>query len=137
MAEVFKRAALLELIRAPHHELGHQQLEHLVTDGQWVGAPKTGPVRTDDVADAMINATSALLGDNHAELFDRLSALRVRGSQPGGILVTTVPGQARPAATSTSSSSSASSAAPAGRGASNKAWADPPAITAAEDDFQR
>jgi hypothetical protein len=85
VAEVFKAAANMGLIHAPDHRLARLELEYLQRDGHKVSAPDKGPVRTDDLADAMMQVAYVLLQQQAPDLFARLSGLAVRGSQPGGL----------------------------------------------------
>lgn len=82
-AEIFKSAVNLDLIRAPLHELAAQELEHLQIVGQRVIHPTTGPVRSKDLADAMMGVTFSLLEERYEALFSHLATLRLGASQPG------------------------------------------------------
>jgi len=84
-AEIFKRASMLGLIHAPPFQQAQLELEHLQIKNQRVAAPTAGPVKTDDVADAMIGCTWTLLGENYQDLFNQLATSQLTGSLPGGL----------------------------------------------------
>lgn len=89
-AEVFKTAVNLGLVHAPSFELARNELLYLVVDGTRVSHPPTGPVRTDDVADAMINVVATLAHDDSAAIHSQMGSLGLRGMR--GVLGTGAPG---------------------------------------------
>ena len=94
VAEVFKTAAGMGIVHAPYYLPAHQELEYLQRTYRRVNHPTTGPVRTKDVADAMMEATYAVIANSDPDLFTALGGLTPSGSQPGGIApATTSPGQ--------------------------------------------
>lgn len=83
--ELFKTAVNAGIVHAPPHDLARAELEHLTLKGDKVVAPTSGPVRTKDVADSMVNVVWTLLHDKTDEIFGSLSGLSPSGSQPGGL----------------------------------------------------
>ena len=83
--EIFKTAVNAGLVHAPPHPLARAELEHLTREGDKIVAPTSGPVKTKDMADAMINVVYNLLHERTDEVFGALSGVRLRGSLPGGI----------------------------------------------------
>jgi hypothetical protein len=79
-----KTAVYAGLVHAPPHELAHDELEHLTLKGDKVVAPASGPVRTKDLADAIVNVVWTLLHDKTEEIFARLAGLSPSGSLAGG-----------------------------------------------------
>ncbi|MEX2374899.1 MAG: hypothetical protein WD942_04830 [Dehalococcoidia bacterium] len=83
--ELFKTAVNAGLIHAPPHDLARRELEHLTLQGDKVVAPTSGPVRTKDLADALVNVTWTLLHERTDQIFGRLGGVTPSGSLPGGI----------------------------------------------------
>lgn len=84
VAETFKTAINMGLVHAPHHDLGKQELKFLQKTGpSRVDHPTMGPVQTKDVADAMMQVTHALIGDQITAYLERLGA-PIRGDQGPG-----------------------------------------------------
>ena len=83
-SEVFKTAVNLGVVHAPSFELARDELLYLVVDGTRVSHPPTGPVRTDDVADSMINVVFTLAHDNSGAIHDLMSSFRLHGTSGGG-----------------------------------------------------
>ncbi len=71
-AEVFKTTVNEGRVHAPHHDLARNELEYLQEYNRKVRHPDTGPVRTDDVADAMIMVNWKLQYLRDDETFKRL-----------------------------------------------------------------
>ncbi|MBK5268520.1 MAG: hypothetical protein JJE47_13915 [Acidimicrobiia bacterium] len=86
--EIFKTAWNAGLVHAPPHALARAELEHLTRHGDRIVAPTTGPVKTKDLADAMINVVYTLLHDRMDEVYAAFSGLQLRGSVQGGITPT-------------------------------------------------
>lgn len=63
MAETYKTALNMGLIKAPYFEQAELELRFLQRTNKKVEAPKMGPVQTDDVADAMMNTVWSLIGE--------------------------------------------------------------------------
>ena len=83
ISEAFKTALARGLVHAPHHQLLEDELRHLETRHGKVGHPTRGPVQTDDVAVALMNAVDHLLSDqNGHDIFQALGEGGVTGSQP-------------------------------------------------------
>ncbi|MGI9121186.1 MAG: hypothetical protein ACR2G7_13895 [Acidimicrobiales bacterium] len=80
--ETFKTAIGHNLIHAPDHDLAAAELGALQVENRRVSAPTTGPTRTKDVVDAMVNVVHTLLGENAQALFDQLAATPLRATQP-------------------------------------------------------
>ena len=85
MAETFKTAAGHGLIHAPPHLLAMAELEYLQRTGTTVAHPNTGPIRTDDVADCLINVVWSLIGDAAPDIFSRLTSTELKPSRPPSI----------------------------------------------------
>lgn len=67
------------LVHAPYHDLASNELLYLVEEGNKVTHPKTGPVKTDDLADSMINVTYTLLySRDQEEVFQQLGSTTPR-----------------------------------------------------------
>ncbi|HSH58412.1 MAG TPA: hypothetical protein VK988_02000, partial [Acidimicrobiales bacterium] len=79
-SETFKTAVNAGLVHAPHHDLAQQELLYLVEEGATVTHPSTGPVRTDDLADAMINVTYTLLHGRGEEVHQQFAATPLSAS---------------------------------------------------------
>jgi len=73
--ELFKTVVNAGLLHAPPHDLARAELEHLTLKGDKVVAPGSGPVRTKDVADAMVNVVWTLLHEGSEEIFAGLAGL--------------------------------------------------------------
>lgn len=85
VAETFKSALNMDLVHAPDHELGKQELKFLQEKNRRVDHPTSGPVQTKDVADCLMICTYALIGDQMAVFIrDALSSLGVGTSMQGG-----------------------------------------------------
>jgi hypothetical protein len=84
VAETFKTALNMYLIHAPHHDLAEQELKFLQKAGpDRVDHPTMGPIQTKDVADAMMQVTHNLIGDQITAFLERLS-VPIRGDQEPG-----------------------------------------------------
>jgi hypothetical protein len=79
-AEVFKTTVNEGRVHAPHHDLARSELEYLQDVNGKVRHPDTGPVTTDDLADAMIFVNWKLQYLRDDETFNRL------GGGPRGLL---------------------------------------------------
>lgn len=83
--ELFKTVVNAGLLHMPPHALARAELEHLTVKGDRVVAPASGPVRTKDLADAIVNVVWTLLHERTDEVFAALAGLPPSGSQPGGL----------------------------------------------------
>lgn len=90
-AETFKMLALAGRLHAPYYEQAHKELAALQERNGRVTNPTTGPVRTSDVADAMMNVAAQLLepGSATAELMNiplRATDFRPRNDHDAEVL---------------------------------------------------
>ena len=83
-AEILKKAVHLELVHAPPHDLARAELVNLRVENEKVFAPTGGDVETKDTFDCLAGATYTLLYE-HLDMFDKLGALQLRGTLPGGL----------------------------------------------------
>jgi hypothetical protein len=84
-AEVFKTTVYEGRVHAPHHDLARSELEYLQEYNGKVRHPDTGPVTTDDLADAMIMVNYKLQYLRDDETFKRLGG-GPRATMPDGYL---------------------------------------------------
>lgn len=82
-AERFKTLMGEGRIHAHPHELAKHELLFLQVQGTTVDHPRTGPVTTSDITDAMFNAVAHLM-DPSAQVLQRMSAQSLHASYPGG-----------------------------------------------------
>ena len=83
VAETFTTLANQGLRHAPVYPTARLELEFLQELGNGrLQAPKSGPVRTKDLFDAMSNV-AYLITRNNAQLFHRLGAIGIHGAVPG------------------------------------------------------
>jgi hypothetical protein len=61
---MFKSAAQLGLVHAPRHDLARLELLHLQEHDGKVDPPSFGPIRTADIADALFEVTTRLVGQD-------------------------------------------------------------------------
>ncbi len=82
MAETYKTALNMGLIKAPYLEQAELELRFLQRTGKKVEAPKMGPVQTDDVADAMMNVVWSLIGEQMVQFTAQALADLPMGALP-------------------------------------------------------
>jgi hypothetical protein len=87
MAEAFKAALNMGLLHAPWYEQAELELTFLQDKGnRKVEHPDSGPVQTDDVADAMINVVYSLIGSQMAAfLGEEFASFGLTGALEGGM----------------------------------------------------
>jgi hypothetical protein len=78
--ETFKTAIGHGIIHAPGYTLARQELEALQLVNGKIQTLTTGPTRTKDVVDAMVNTTWTLIGDDASAIFERLARLPLRAT---------------------------------------------------------
>jgi hypothetical protein len=82
---LMKTLANQGLLHAPFHELALQELRFLCSTGTKIGAPTSGPVTTDDIADALSWVVSLLAGTGHGTI-TQLTDLRAVPGMPHYLL---------------------------------------------------
>lgn len=82
MAETFKTALNMGLIKAPYFEQAELELRFLQRKNKKVEAPGMGPVQTDDVADAMMNVVWSLIGEQMVQFTSQALADLPLGALP-------------------------------------------------------
>jgi len=84
VASMFKSAAQLGLVHAPRHDLARLELLHLQEHDGKVDPPSFGPIRTADIADALFEVTTRLVGQD-LDKWHQLDNLPLGMSQAGGL----------------------------------------------------
>jgi hypothetical protein len=87
MAEAFKAALNMNLLHSPWYEQAELELTFLQDKGNHkVEHPDSGPVQTDDLADAMINVTYSLIGEQMAAfLGEEFASFGLSAALQGGV----------------------------------------------------
>lgn len=67
---------------APAHPLARDELGALQVVNGKVTCPTTGPTRTKDIVDAMVNVVFTLIGNNAHDIFERLARLPLGATYP-------------------------------------------------------
>jgi hypothetical protein len=83
IAENLRTALHAGLVHAPPHPLLEGELKFLtVTRSGRVDHPTSGPVATNDLATCLMVVTQVLIGENGADIFVSMSAMRPQASNP-------------------------------------------------------
>lgn len=94
LASMFKSAVQLGLVHCPKHDLARLELLHLQEHNGKVDHPTFGPVRTADIADALFEVTTRLIGQD-LDVYQRLGSLPLGMTQPGGMTAVGTPSAAQ------------------------------------------